>query len=181
MLIKFLRLYAFLRLFVTVQIISLYYRIFLWLTINASTGNALRVTGYIKLRVDPRGRLEIRNNVRINSGNIQNSFGGHRKTVLRVLGGGKLTIGSNVGISNSTIICAEEIEIKDDVLIGGNCHIFDTDFHSVSYNNRMKRPDPNVKKQLQLLDPTAKKQVQVLVLQQVPPSQQLSKSEIGTK
>lgn len=30
-------------------------------------------------------------------------------------------------------------------MIGGNCKIYDTDFHSIDYTNRMKKPDPTVK------------------------------------
>jgi acetyltransferase-like isoleucine patch superfamily enzyme len=32
------------------------------------------------------------------------------------------------------------------VLIGGNCHIFDSDFHSLNFEKRMTSPDPDVQK-----------------------------------
>ena len=38
--------------------------------------------------------------------------------------GAKLIIGNNVGISNTTIVCAKEVIIEDNVLIGGGCKIW---------------------------------------------------------
>ena len=57
--------------------------------------------------------------------------------------GGYIVIGNNVGISNSCIRSAVSITIEDNVLIGGDCKIYDTDFHSVEYEDRMKHPDIN--------------------------------------
>ena len=60
-------------------------------------------------------------------------------------GGGTLSIGDNVGISNSTICCANKITICDNVNVGGGCKIFDTDFHSVPYAQRKATPDSTIK------------------------------------
>jgi len=43
----------------------------------------------------------------------------------------ELTIGHNVGMSSSTIVCHKKITIGNNVKIGGNCVIYDTDFHSL--------------------------------------------------
>jgi acetyltransferase-like isoleucine patch superfamily enzyme len=48
----------------------------------------------------------------------------------------QLTIGEDVGFSNSTICCREEITIGDHTIIGGNCKIWDTDFHPTSIEQR---------------------------------------------
>lgn len=42
----------------------------------------------------------------------------------------KIIIGNNVGITGCLIIAATSIEIGNNVLIGANCSIFDTDFHN---------------------------------------------------
>jgi acetyltransferase-like isoleucine patch superfamily enzyme len=47
-----------------------------------------------------------------------------------------LTIGENVGFSNSTICCRKEINIGDHTIIGGNSKIWDTDFHPTSIEQR---------------------------------------------
>lgn len=56
-----------------------------------------------------------------------------------VRGGGKLTIGNNVGISNTVIQCHKEIVIGDFVNIGDGCFIMDTNFHSTDWQERADR------------------------------------------
>ena len=46
-------------------------------------------------------------------------------------------IGSNVGITASTIVCKESVVIGDNVLIGGGCFIFDTNFHPIQSKERI--------------------------------------------
>lgn len=48
-----------------------------------------------------------------------------------------LIIGDNTGISGSLIYCSESIEIGNNVMIGGGCRIFDTDFHPISVAKRL--------------------------------------------
>ena len=57
----------------------------------------------------------------------------------------KLTIGEDVGFSNSTICCREEITIGDHTIIGGNSKIWDTDFHPTSIEQRKIDIDSNAK------------------------------------
>lgn len=46
-----------------------------------------------------------------------------------------------MGISNSCLKASTTIIIKDNVNIGGDCKIYDSDFHSVEYIDRMTYPD----------------------------------------
>lgn len=48
-------------------------------------------------------------------------------------------------MSNSTIVSHEQVIIDDFVMLGGSCKIYDTDFHSLDFDNRMKKPDPDIK------------------------------------
>jgi maltose O-acetyltransferase len=52
--------------------------------------------------------------------------------------GAKIAIGNNTSINNSATIVAEKtaISIGNNVLIGVNCHIYDSDFHSINPNER---------------------------------------------
>lgn len=59
--------------------------------------------------------------------------------------GARIEIGNNVGISNSAIHAAESVIIGDDVLLGGDCRIYDTDFHSISFKDRRSVPDVKAK------------------------------------
>lgn len=44
--------------------------------------------------------------------------------------GAILTIGKNVGMSNTTIVASQSVSIGNNILIGGGVTIVDTDFHS---------------------------------------------------
>jgi acetyltransferase-like isoleucine patch superfamily enzyme len=57
-----------------------------------------------------------------------------------------LRIGANVGISNTTIVAMTAVTIGDDVRIGGEVQVFDTDFHSLALDARLARPDLGVRK-----------------------------------
>jgi acetyltransferase-like isoleucine patch superfamily enzyme len=91
------------------------------------------------------GKIRLGKNVRITSSFNGNPVGGQSKTCFLITREGKISIGNNVAISNSTIVSMNEIEIKDDVMIGGGVQIFDTDFHSINYDNRLMSPDPDIK------------------------------------
>lgn len=100
-----------------------------------------------------RGRLFIRNHGSITIGNdftancclSANPVGGPYKTALVVGNGASLEIGSHVGISGTTIVCNQHIVIGDNVLIGTGCIIYDTDFHSLKYEDRMQDKDTSFK------------------------------------
>lgn len=97
---------------------------------GATVGLGLIVNGILKVHITRRGCVIIGNNCEINSGNHFNVIGRQQKTILWVEG--VLTIGDNFGISCSAIICNHEIEIGNNVIIGGNTVIYDTDFHSLN-------------------------------------------------
>jgi acetyltransferase-like isoleucine patch superfamily enzyme len=54
---------------------------------------------------------------------------------------GKITIGDNVGISATAIVCWSQIEIGNNVRIGGGTVIYDTDFHSLDFRDRILFPE----------------------------------------
>ena len=67
-------------------------------------------------------------------------------TIIEASGGGMVLIGNCVGISNSAIISkGPGVIIGDNVYIGGSCKIYDTDFHSIDYMERVVGHDSNVK------------------------------------
>lgn len=105
----------------------------------------LKVNG--RLKVCGRGTVSFGNTVTINSGKNYNCIGGDTRAVFSATATGFIKIGSNVGISNSTIVSqGPGIVIEDNVMIGGSCKIYDTDFHAIDYTSRMQFPDPNVLK-----------------------------------
>lgn len=106
-------------------------------------GTNLKVVGKIKLHGS--GKIIIGDNVSINSTSNVNPVAGGSKTHLRAEGNGVLKIGNNVGISHSAITVMDSVTIEDNVLIGSNCMICDTDFHSIEYEHRMEKQDTHVK------------------------------------
>lgn len=77
----------------------------------------------------------------VNSAFIYNNIGRQQRTSI-ICDHGTLRIGKNVGISSSTIVCHREISIGNNVLIGGNCVIYDTDFHSLDADLRASHKEP---------------------------------------
>lgn len=98
-----------------------------------------------KLFLRNSGRVIFGDNLLINSGLKYNPIGGQSFTSIVVEKTGFLEIKDNVGISNSSIFCSNKIIIENNVLIGGNCKIYDTDFHSIFIENRIKVPEVGIK------------------------------------
>lgn len=97
------------------------------------------IKGYLFVRNE--GQMHVGNNFRANSGKNYNIIGGDHRTNIIVSENGKLVIGNNVGMSNGSIYCSNNIKIGDNVLLGGGVKIYDTDFHSIKYEERMKSCD----------------------------------------
>ncbi len=96
---------------------------------GAKVGKRLKVLGPLHIYVTRRGVLKIGEGVRINSGSKYNVIGRQQKTILWVEG--VLEIGNEVGMSSTAIICNKKISIGNNVVIGGNTVIYDSDFHSL--------------------------------------------------
>ncbi len=103
-----------------------------------------KISGRLYLVSDKKS-IFLGRDVCINSSFKSNPIGGSDRTILFARPGAKITIGNNVGISNSTIFAASSVIIGNDVMIGGDCRIYDTDFHSINYDHRLQKPDINIK------------------------------------
>lgn len=111
--------------------------------INIPMDSIRNINGKIFIR--NRGTVIIGNNVAINSNYASNPIGGNCFTSIYVKQGARLTIGDNTGISNTAIVCSREINIGKYVFIGGDCKIYDTDFHSLNFEKRHRLPDNDVR------------------------------------
>lgn len=112
---------------------------------GARVGSNLTARGWLNLHVHSQGQISIGANCRMKSGFVENPVGGNGRLSIWVEKAGKLHLGNNIGISNSTIVCTNSITIDDHVFIGGGCGIYDTDFHSLLPEQRQQRPDKTVK------------------------------------
>jgi acetyltransferase-like isoleucine patch superfamily enzyme len=91
--------------------------------------------------ISNHGKVTIGKNFRLNSGIRSNPIGGDNRVIIAVHKNASLLIGDNVGISNCTIFSSLSIEIGDNVNIGGSVKIYDTDFHSISLQDRLTVPE----------------------------------------
>ena len=96
---------------------------------NVYVKKGLKVAGFLKVDVTRRGIVNIGENLHLNSGLNHNVIGRQQKCIFWVEG--ELTIGDNVGMSATAIICNHKITIGNNVKIGGNTVIYDTDFHNL--------------------------------------------------
>lgn len=91
------------------------------------------------------GTFVIKENVIVISSYRNNPIGGQTFSSFWVKPGGFLQINENSKISNISIVCQESIIIGKNVFIGGNCAIYDTDFHSLNSHNRTTLNDSDAK------------------------------------
>lgn len=104
---------------------------------HVSCGSNLKIHGRIFCVSNSKDGIVIGDNVSINSSRQSNPIGGDTKTCLFAKGAGKIRIGSNCGLSNVTIFATELITVGNNVMIGGNVKIYDTDFHWMDLQRRI--------------------------------------------
>jgi acetyltransferase-like isoleucine patch superfamily enzyme len=96
---------------------------------NVDIKSGLKAAGLLKIDVTRRGKVNVGQNSHVNSGDNFNIIGRQQKTIFWVEG--ELSIGDNVGMSATAIICNHQITIGNNVTIGGGVCIYDTDFHNL--------------------------------------------------
>ena len=104
--------------------------------INNISHSTLSTLGVPIVSVSLKGKCVIGSNFNMNSGFKYNPLGRNTFNYLIVEGEGSLSIGNNVGMSNSAIYCTDSIQIGNDVLLGSGVCIYDTDFHPILPNFR---------------------------------------------
>lgn len=104
-----------------------------------------RITIFGPLLILNKGKMTIGQDARINSGKYKNPIGGDTRSSIVVKANASLQIGTNFRMSNSAIYCANGITIGDNVMVGGSCKIWDSDFHPIDPDVRLATPNENFK------------------------------------
>jgi acetyltransferase-like isoleucine patch superfamily enzyme len=112
---------------------------------GATVGPGLRVRGPLHLHCHRSASIRIGRDCRINSGFAGNAVGGSTRMALWIGPGAQLTLGDRVGLSNSTLVCLRSVTIEDDVLVGGDCKVYDTDFHALDFAERSRPGNPGAR------------------------------------
>jgi acetyltransferase-like isoleucine patch superfamily enzyme len=105
--------------------------------INGVSFRKFTSRGFPIINVSLGGKFFIGTNFKLNNYLMSNPIGRFSRCIFIVGKNGKLVIGNNVGVSSISIVCHDEIEIKDNTIIGGNVVIYDTDFHSLNKSDRI--------------------------------------------
>lgn len=99
-------------------------------------GKNLRVYTKFILKKYKGSEVLIGDNLLFTSGDTINPISRNIAGSIFVNKGATLKIGNNVGISSACLRCNESIEIHDNVKIGADCVILDTNSHSLNYLDR---------------------------------------------
>lgn len=97
--------------------------------------------GSFYIRVKEGGKIFIGRNVTIVNGLCYNPISRNNKTALFVENNASLHIGNNVGISGSCLWAHKSIIIGNNVKIGGDSIIIDSDCHSLNADVRRGKDD----------------------------------------
>lgn len=114
-----------------------------WLVLTSYKVQVTRpwtINGFIYVE-NNGGSITIGRHFSVNSSFFYNNIGRQHSTALIVEKNAQLHLGNNVGISSSTIVCHQSVFIDDNVRIGGNTVIYDTDFHSLDQMKRTVLPE----------------------------------------
>ncbi|HTI61592.1 acyltransferase [Mucilaginibacter sp.] len=103
---------------------------------DVQVGKGLRSNGVPVIDVWDTGKFSIGENFLMNNGKRFNVIGRQQPCYFIVYNNAVLEIGNNVGISGSAFICFKGISIGNNVRIGGNVAVYDTDFHSLNKYHR---------------------------------------------
>lgn len=98
---------------------------------NGVVIDSYKTSGIPYIMVAFGGKLRIGSNFTMNNGIKGNPIGCYQRCTFFVDRGAELTIGNNVGISQTALICHKRITIGNYVKIGGGVCVYDTDFHSL--------------------------------------------------
>lgn len=103
---------------------------------DATVGEGFWMDGKIRLSMG-KGDIKIGRNVRLRSRYSGNMVGMTFPVTFQLFSGdGKIWIGDNCGFSAVVISSMSEVNIGNNVIMGGNVRIFDHDYHSLDPEKR---------------------------------------------
>lgn len=102
--------------------------------INSSA--KLRCYGSVDITIRKGATLTIGNNFTLVSGRTINPLGRNIKSAIRIDEGANITIGNNVGMSCVVLWAKERIVVGDNVKMGADVMVLDSDMHSLDYLQR---------------------------------------------
>lgn len=105
--------------------------------LNGVKVKSFKSLGLPYVHVSLNAKCAIGENFKMNNGVKYSDSGQNGKCRIEVRDSAILTIGNNVGMSDVTITCHNNITIGNNVLLGVGCQIRDTDNHSLNPQDRL--------------------------------------------
>lgn len=99
-------------------------------------GKRCTIHGHLNIKLTSKSELNIGNNFYYSSGRSINPLCSNRQGCICVNDNAKIHIGNNVGMSSTILWAHKSIFIGDNVKIGGNVTILDSDAHSINWEKR---------------------------------------------
>lgn len=118
--------------------LSRYYNLLRLKIYGVNYGAKCAIEGKLYIKLFPLAKCSIGDNFYFSSGWNINSLCTNKRGAIYAIDNAEVIIGNNVGMSGTIIVARQRVEVGNNVKIGGNCIIIDTDSHSLDY---MKRRD----------------------------------------
>ncbi|WP_298881815.1 acyltransferase [uncultured Polaribacter sp.] len=103
---------------------------------NVKIGKKFRIKGKVGLNISNSSYVQFGDNFVMLSGKMFNILSRNIQSGIRVDKNATLKVGNNVGISSVSIWSSKKIVIGNNVKIGADVIIFDSDMHSLNYLER---------------------------------------------
>ena len=100
-----------------------------------SCGNGARFSGAPRI-LPLAGKINIGKNARLSSRLLSNILGVDHPVIIATIQNGEITIGEDFHISGGSIVARKKITIGDNVYVGSNCTITDSDHHEIDFQRR---------------------------------------------
>ena len=121
------------------QVYYIYWNYFMLWANGVEIGKNMKIYNRIYLTKHPTAQVIIGNNLVFISGDGFNPLCRNLRGCIYAGEGAKIKIGNDVGISSACIRAKQYIKIENNVNIGGDCILLDTDAHNMNYKIRRKR------------------------------------------
>jgi acetyltransferase-like isoleucine patch superfamily enzyme len=110
--------------------------------------NKVNIFGFPIISIKKGADIQVGKNLTMISNSFFSEIGVDHPVIIRLLNkNSKLIINNNVGISGGSICVGKEVVIENEVMLGANVLIADTDFHSVEpYNRRYSKDTARAEK-----------------------------------
>lgn len=115
--------------------------------------NSVKIFGYPIVSLARSSEIRVGTNLVLISHSYFSEPGINHPVVIRTLNASaRLFIGNNVGISGGGICVAQQVKIGNNVMMGANSFVTDTDFHPTDPKDRRFRKDNVVSKEVVIGD-----------------------------